>query len=414
MMEPFQNFEFWAFFNSNGEGAHPVFAGAKSILEINLSQKVDWFRFQEFVDKNKGEYIFCAFSYELKNDIEDLTKPSCSNYSFPKLLLVVPKHIGEVDPKTNLINWENASLAPDALLKKSIGDLLTTPQEQKRNVYATFSRNEYVERAQMLLENIRLGNIYEVNFCQEFVCPDLDINPWDLYQTLNEKTQAPYSAFVKYKGVRLLCASPELFLRKEGWELRSSPIKGTVRRSENSAEDLELSIALSKSEKERAENIMIVDLVRNDFSKIAAKGSVEVEELCAIKSFKTVHHMVSTVKADIDEKCSLTDILKATFPMGSMTGAPKISAMELAQKAEGTARGIYSGSVGYILPNGDFNFNVVIRSLFYDTDKKELNFKTGSALTAKCDPEMEYQECLVKAKALIESVNGQLVTKSKI
>ncbi|TXC81773.1 anthranilate synthase component I family protein [Luteibaculum oceani] len=414
MMEPFENFDFWAFFNSNGEGAHPVFAGVKSSLEINPTQGVDWIAFQNFLDRNKGEYIFCAFSYELKNDIEELTPASNPHYSFPKLLLIVPEHIGEVQPDTNLIDWEEGTLPSDVLLKKRISDLLKNPLNKKRNVYASFSRNEYVDRAKMLLENIRLGNIYEVNFCQEFICPDVDINSWDLYQSLNEKTQAPYSAFVKYKGNRLLCASPELFLRKEDGILRSSPIKGTVRRSKNAAEDLELSIALAKSEKERAENIMIVDLVRNDFSRIAKKGSVEVEELCAIKSFKTVHHMVSTVKAEIEQETDLAKILKATFPMGSMTGAPKISAMELAQQAEGTPRGIYSGSIGYILPNGDFNFNVVIRSLFYDTERKELNFKTGSALTAKCDPEMEYDECLVKAKALIDSVNGQLVTKSKI
>lgn len=159
---------------------------------------------------------------------------------------------------------------------------------------------------------------------------------------------------------------------------------------------------LAKDEKERSENIMIVDLVRNDLSKTAVKGSVKVEELCKVYSFDQVHQMISTVTSQIEENTHPIDVIKSTFPMGSMTGAPKISAMKIIENLEETKRGLYSGAVGYITPRGDFDFNVVIRSILYNHTQKYISFSVGSAITSKSDPLKEYEECLVKAKAMHE------------
>jgi para-aminobenzoate synthetase component 1 len=198
----------------------------------------------------------------------------------------------------------------------------------------------------------------------------------------------------------LISASPERFLKKEGVNIISQPIKGTAKRSTSIEDDEILKSNLIQDPKERSENVMIVDLVRNDLSRIAKKGSVKVEELCGIYSFKQVHHLISTIKAELKPNISPVEAIKATFPMGSMTGAPKISAMQIIESLEFTKRGLYSGAVGYFTPDGDFDFNVVIRSILYNAAKSYISFSVGSAITAKSDPENEYQECMVKAKAM--------------
>jgi len=200
----------------------------------------------------------------------------------------------------------------------------------------------------------------------------------------------------------LLSASPERYLKKQGNKIISQPIKGTAKRSLDKLEDRELKLALEKDGKERAENIMIVDLVRNDLSKSALKGSVSVEELCKVYSFDQVHQMISTVTARVSPDKNPVDIIRETFPMGSMTGAPKVSAMRIIEELEVTKRGLYSGSVGYFTPKDDFDFNVVIRSILYDQTAKYVSFSVGSAITAKASPEKEYEECLLKAKAMRE------------
>lgn len=223
----------------------------------------------------------------------------------------------------------------------------------------------------------------------------------------------PFSAFVKQGNTYLLCASPERFLKKEGRQLVSQPIKGTVKRGTTPEEDELLKASLFHSEKERAENVMIVDLVRNDLSHTAADGTVAVEELFGIYSFQQVHQMVSTVTASLGEGFSATDALRTTFPMGSMTGAPKISAMQLIEKYERTKRGLFSGAVGYMSPGGDFDFNVIIRSILYDAQQKYLSFQAGSAITSGADPEKEWEECAIKTRAirLALGLENELSTK---
>lgn len=198
----------------------------------------------------------------------------------------------------------------------------------------------------------------------------------------------------------MLSASPERYLKKDGETIISQPIKGTAKRSKNILEDDRLKIALSQDTKERSENIMIVDLVRNDLSKTAIKGSVKVEELTKVYTFDQVHQMISTVTSKVEETTHPVDVIKSTFPMGSMTGAPKISAMRIIEDLEASKRGLYSGSVGYFSPTGNFDFNVVIRSILYNKTKKYVSYSVGGAITAKSDPLKEYEECLLKAKAM--------------
>jgi len=253
--------------------------------------------------------------------------------------------------------------------------------------------------------NILKQYIYEVNFCQEFYAENIEIDPLTIYLKLNEISPTPFSCFVKFKDKYLLSASPERFIKKEDNTIISQPIKGTAKRGKTKDEDDELKRSLQNDEKERNENVMIVDLVRNDLSKIALRNTVHVEELFGIQTFPQVHQMVSTITAELDKKNDFQEIINALFPMGSMTGAPKVSAMKLIEKYEKTKRGLYSGTVGYIDSNGNFDFNVVIRSILYNQKDNYLSFMVGGAITSMSDPYKEYEECLLKAKAMFQVLN---------
>jgi para-aminobenzoate synthetase component 1 len=274
------------------------------------------------------------------------------------------------------------------------------------NFTPRISKEEYIEQVKKLKHQIQLGNIYEVNFCQEFYAENVFIEyPFDAYFKLNNITKAPFSCYFHMDEFSIFGGSPERFLKKVGTKLISEPIKGTSKRGLSENEDNELKQALISDPKERAENVMIVDLVRNDLSKIAQKNSVEVEELCQIYSFETVHQMISRISCEVESTTKFTDIIRATFPMGSMTGVPKIRAMELIEEHESFKRGVYSGSVGYIKPSGDFDFNVVIRSLLYNQKNNYISCSVGGALTNLSDPEKEYEECLVKVKRILDGMN---------
>jgi para-aminobenzoate synthetase component 1 len=203
----------------------------------------------------------------------------------------------------------------------------------------------------------------------------------------------------------MLSASPERFVKKVGSKVISQPIKGTARRSSDKEEDERIKAELTRDPKERSENIMIVDLVRNDLSKTALKGSVRVEELCKAYTFQQVHQLISTVVSEVSEKIDVVDIIISLFPMGSMTGAPKISAMEIIEELEETKRGLYSGAVGYFSPNNDFDFSVVIRSILYHKKEKYVSFSVGGAITAQSEIEKEYNECMLKAEAMKKALN---------
>ncbi len=277
-------------------------------------------------------------------------------------------------------------------------------QSSSINLVCETSKEEFIEKVTQIKQHIRLGNIYELNFCVKHSAENVVINPALVFEKLNELSQAPYSVFARIGDRLVISASPERFMKKRGNNLTIEPMKGTARREKDGVSNLLAISALQTNEKERAENIMIVDLTRNDLSRICIPGTVAVDELCKVYSFKNVNQMVSKVTGQLNKNYSLNQIFDATFPMGSMTGAPKIRAMELINEFETFRRGTYSGSFGYAKPDGDFDFNVLIRTIFYDTSKKSLYFATGGAITINSDPEKEWDEMMLKAETLKGSI----------
>ena len=348
------------------------------------------------------DWLFGYLSYDLKNDTEDLQSANFDGLGFPDLFFFQPKKLFLL--KGDQLEVKYLNMCDDELEEDLDAIIIcqqqATIKQQSLTVQQRISKESYLDKAGQMLEHIHRGDIYEANFCMEFYAENAVINPVEMYGKLNLISEPPFAVYLKNHKHYLISASPERYIRKEGDKIISQPIKGTARRSENPVEDKAIQQELYKNEKERSENIMIVDLVRNDLSRTAAKGSVEVEELCGAYAFKQVHHLISTVVSKVEEGNSPVDVLKTTFPMGSMTGAPKISAMQIIEKLEETKRGLYSGAVGYFTPEGDFDFNVVIRSILYNQENNYVSFSVGSAITSKAIPEMEYEECLLKARAM--------------
>ncbi|TYA78447.1 aminodeoxychorismate synthase component I [Seonamhaeicola marinus] len=351
------------------------------------------------------DWIFGYLTYDLKNDIEDLASCNFDGLRFPDLHFFQPKKLFLFKKDTveiQYLNYLKAEINKDLerinLHKEESQCERSSPVKIKLRIH----KDEYFEKVNTMLGHIHRGDIYEANFCQEFYAENTEINPLETYFKLNEISTPPFASFVKFHDNYVASASPERYVKKVGNTIISQPIKGTAKRSKKTKEDDILKTNLSKDEKERSENIMIVDLVRNDLSKTAVKGSVKVNELCKVYTFEQVHQMISTVTSQVEASVHPVDIIETTFPMGSMTGAPKISAMEIIEKLEETKRGIYSGAIGYFAPNNDFDFNVVIRSILYNHTKKYISYSVGGAITAKSEPLKEYEECLVKAKAMRE------------
>tara|TARA_B100001093_G_scaffold130261_2_gene122834 strand:+ start:9455 stop:10726 length:1272 start_codon:yes stop_codon:yes gene_type:complete len=365
---------------------------------MNSLQKLD-----SFISKT-NDWIFGFLSYELKNEIENLKSKNIINHNIPNLYFFQPNTVVLVkDNVINLLCLPNND--PDTEFHKIINYTSNNESSVKKyNLYQRFSKIEYIKTVNKIKERIRLGDIYELNFCIDYFSDNSIINPFKSYKYLNSLTESPMSVFFKFKSLYLISSSPERFVKKIGNKIITEPIKGTIRRLKNLKEDLKNINYLKNNSKELSENHMIVDLVRNDLSKIAKKGSVKVKELSNLYSFKNVHQLISTVEAKINNSLKLSEILKSSFPMGSMTGAPKIRSMQFIEEFEKTQRGIYSGSIGYISPKKDFDFNVVIRSIIYNSNKKNLNINVGSAITFASDPEKEYEECKLKAEAMINSL----------
>ena len=371
--------------------------------------KTDYFdafeRLKEYQTLTK-DWIFGYLTYDLKNTSENLKSENFDDLEFPDLYFFQPKKLFLF--KGDQIEIQYLKMVDDEIeedLKNIESTVTSSVVEKSKNpikIKLRIHKDQYFEKANAMLGHIQRGDIYEANFCQEFYAEDSVINPLETFNKLNEISKPPFATFLKVEDKFLLSATPERYIKKDGNRVISQPIKGTAKRSDNKNEDLKLVEALSKDEKERSENIMIVDLVRNDLSHTATKGSVKVEELCKVYSFLQVHQMISTVTSKVHAETNPVDILKTTFPMGSMTGAPKISAMKIIEDLEETKRGLYSGSVGYFKPNGDFDFNVIIRSILYNASKKYISYSVGSAITSKSEPLKEYEECLIKAKAMRE------------
>lgn len=376
-------------------------------VDAFTSLKTDYYNAFEDLkqyQQNTKDWLFGYLSYDLKNDIENLQSNNFDGLNFPDLFFFQPKKVFILKGYELEIQY---LLLCDDELEEDFGEIIQSPNSKFQSLESLeikqrISKDLYIQKVNKMLEHIHIGDMYEANFCMEFYAENAIINPLEKFQKLNEISQAPFSVFFKNYKHYLLSASPERYLKKVGENIISQPIKGTSKRFADLAEDEKSKNILATDAKERAENIMITDLVRNDLSHTAQKGSVEVEELCGIYSFLQVHQMISTVTSKLDSKFSAVDVLKTTFPMGSMTGAPKISVMEIVENLEETKRGLYSGAVGYFTPEGDFDFNVVIRSILYNQENKYVSFSVGSAITSLSIPEKEYEECLLKAKAMHE------------
>ena len=354
-----------------------------------------------FYEQHKN-WVFGTLAYDLKNEIEQLDSRNPDRLEFPDLFFFVPQYL-------LLIKGDDLEIViGDTNLMPLIEETMIEPQRLSPvKTQSRISRQEYVQTVENLQHHILRGDIYEVNFCQEFFAENAAIDPLNVYRRLNQRSPTPFSGFFKIDARYILSASPERFLCKRGNKLISQPIKGTAKRSTDPEEDALIKNHLKMDTKEQAENVMIVDLVRNDLTKSAIKGSVKVEELFGIYGFAQVYQMISTISCEIDPKIHIIDAIKNTFPMGSMTGAPKIKAMELIEQYELSKRGMYSGAFGYISPDGDFDFNVIIRSICYDAMKKYLSFQVGGAITYASDAEKEYDECLLKASAIINTLENE-------
>lgn len=349
------------------------------------------------------DWLFGYLSYDLKNDTEELKSSNYDGLHFPDVFFFQPKKLFLL--KENQLEIQYLNMCDDEVeedLEEIRNQKSEISQKSQIKIQQRISQESYLEKVSKMLEYIHRGDIYEANFCMEFFAEDATLNPIETYKNLNAISEPPFAVFFKNNKQFLLSASPERYLRKENDKIISQPIKGTAKRHQDVNEDENIKQELLSNEKERSENIMIVDLVRNDLSRTASKGSVEVEELCGAYTFKQVHHLISTVVSTVEREKSVVEIIKTTFPMGSMTGAPKISAMKIIEELEETKRGLYSGAVGYFTPENDFDFNVVIRSILYNQENSYASFSVGSAITSLSVPEKEYEECLLKAKAMRE------------
>lgn len=352
--------------------------------------------------KTTKDWLFGYLSYELKNDTEQLKSENQDVLAFPDLFFFQPQKL--IFITENQIKFHYLNLCSDEMESdfQAIVQLNIAPETAKNalEIKQRISKSDYIQKVSKMLEYIQKGVIYEANFCMEFFAEEAAINPLSTFIALNTISKPPFAAFFKNNKHFALSASPERYLKKEGTTCISQPIKGTARRFPNQEEDERSKSNLANDPKERSENIMIVDLVRNDLSRTAQKNSVQVAELCQIYSFMQVHQMISTITSTLKPEYSAVDVLKSTFPMGSMTGAPKIAAMNCIEELEASKRGLYSGSIGYFTPENDFDFNVIIRSILYNESKKYVSFQVGSAITAQSNPEAEYNECLLKARAM--------------
>lgn len=380
--------------------------GVGAIREIKLPyDDHPWETLQKEIDNHPGWWMG-YLGYDLKNASEDLFSSNPDHLQAPDLYFFQPAHIFVVTQK--FLTVYTYTSTPESVWS-AISQVAMVPSLSfsTPEIHARITPEAYIEKIHQIKAHIKRGDIYEMNFCQEFYATDTYIPPLSLFKALKEKSPSPFSAYLQSGHHYMLCASPERFLRKRNDVLISQPIKGTRSRGLTPQEDEALKRDLMNSQKDRSEHVMIVDLVRNDLARSSLTGSVQVSELYGIYSFAQVHQMISTIQSRLRPDIPLVEAIRNAFPMGSMTGAPKIKAMELIDQLESTKRSIYSGAIGYISPEGDFDFNVVIRTLFLRQDVGYLSFSVGGAIVYDSDPEQEYQECMWKAKAILETLGQQ-------
>ena len=374
-----------------------VAAGCKAKLELNAGNAFD--ALKEF-SATQHDWLFGHLGYDLKNETEQLQSNNFDGVGFKDVHFFVPEIVLQLSKSLLTIFCAGDAVQIFSAIQFSSGIAGRTifPSFEIKN---RFTQKEYINTIQKLQQHILRGDCYEINFCQEFFSTDAVVDPFAVYQKLTSLSPNPFAALYRADDKFCICASPERYLKKRGSKIFSQPIKGTAKRFlEDEQMDETSKQALFDSEKEKTENVMIVDLVRNDLSKVCKQGTVQVKELFGIYSFPQVHQMISTISGELQDGIYWVDVVKATFPMGSMTGAPKRRVMQLIERYERTRRGLFSGTIGYINPQGDFDFNVVIRSILYNASDRYLSFQAGSAITFYCDAEKEYEECLLKVEVL--------------
>ncbi|HQR01824.1 MAG TPA: anthranilate synthase component I family protein [Ferruginibacter sp.] len=376
-------------------------AGAVKMLAADAGTAFDQLR--QFYEANKGEWLFGHLGYDLKNETEALQSRHPDRSGFRDLAFFIPEYVIRLEEeKINLYGQGNLEDIYRQI-DESPATLSETNDAALPVIHHRISDHDYLAAVSALRQHILRGDCYEINFCQEFYAEDVRIDPLVVFDKLAAISPNPFSAYYRFNDQYCVCASPERYLQKKGNRICSQPIKGTSRRQlANAIADDTAKRYLAESAKEKSENVMVVDLVRNDLSRVCRPGSVTVDELFGIYSFPQVHQMISTVSGELAEGYDWIDCIKATFPMGSMTGAPKKKVMELIDSYEQSRRGLFSGSIGYVNPSGDFDFNVVIRSLFYNAATRYLSFQTGGGITYNSKPEDEYAESLLKGEAMMQ------------
>ncbi|HMU08848.1 MAG TPA: anthranilate synthase component I family protein [Ferruginibacter sp.] len=405
MLNWVNRFSIFSFLDNQQYGfSEPAFecllaAGSQKNIRGNAGRAFG--QLSHFYDQAKGEWLFGHFGYDLKNEAETLSSNHTDRTGFSDLYFFIPQWVIKLDREEVKVYGDGNH---ESVYKEIIqcSGVIKDDRPGKINISHRINREDYLEIIEKLRRHILRGDCYEINFCQEFFSENTEIDPLSVYNRLAELSPNPFSAFYRVENSYCLCASPERYLKKTGNRIFSQPIKGTSKRDhENSKADEASKSYLLQSSKEKSENVMVVDLVRNDLSRICKPGSVKVDELFGLYSFPQVHQMISTVSGEIKDGLNWIDCIRATFPMGSMTGAPKKRVMELIEQYEQSRRGLFSGAIGYINPAGDFDFNVVIRSMFYNETEKYLSFQTGGGVTYYSNPVNEYAESLLKAEAMM-------------
>lgn len=404
-------FSIFCLLDNNGyEHELPAFecmlaAGCRRSLHLETGHAYE--QLQNFYDE-KPSWLFGHLGYGLKQETETLRAEKKEPIDFGTGFFFEPEILIRLKEKELFIEAGEGNAA--AIL----AEIEATPVETKTIaahhllIQKGMSRESYIEAIEGLLRHIKRGDCYEINFCQPFFAEQANIDPLTTYQKLVQRSPNPFAALYKLNDKYCLCASPERYLKKSGQTLISQPIKGTSKRDHlDILKDEANKQYLRSSQKEKSENVMVVDLVRNDLSRVCEEGSVFVKELFGVYSFPQVHQLISTIQGTLKKELPFTEAIHKSFPMGSMTGAPKKRVMELIEDYEPVGRGLFSGSIGYISPQADFDFNVVIRSIFYDASKKLLSFSAGSGITFYSEPDKEYEECLLKAAAIVKVLNAE-------
>ncbi len=380
-----------------------VCLGSRKVIESNSNS---FAKLRKFQSDNK-DWLFGFLSYDLKNEVEQLQSDNIDNFSFPNLFFFIPETILFISDRNLIVETFSSKQEIDKMIEDIKNEKESIDRHQSIELTPRENQEQYLQKIIKIKNHIQRGDIYEMNYCQELYSEDTHITPEKVFLELNNSSKAPFSVYFKYNEKYLLCSSPERFLQKKGDRIISQPIKGTRKRGTSTEEDKILLNDLTNSQKDKSENVMIADLVRNDLSRTAKKSSVKVEELFGIYSFERVHQMITTISSEVDENFDFIEVLKSCFPMGSMTGAPKLKSMQLIERYETTKRSLYSGAFGYISPDQDFDFNVVIRSILYDRVSSYVSVLVGGAITINSDEKEEYEECLIKAQAMIDVLKNE-------